>query len=148
MEPTLHALIGSVYADRVSRVEARMLSGSRCCLAGLVLHGPDYSFPACYMVRDALLDDQWIKMVHDVDVAADESIISRDTDTGMAIVRLNKPATCIVFANHELASPWDPIGLHGGVVTVLFTPIAAEVFQDIPCMVLDEIETPPPPSPR
>ena len=126
-----------------------MLSGSRCCLAGLVLHGPDFSFPACYMVRDALLDEHWVKMVRDVDVAADESILCRDTVTGMAIVRLNRRATCIVFANHERASHWDPIGLHGGVVTVLFTPVVdAEEFEGITGMDLDGIETPPTPPPR
>ena len=81
------------------------------------------------------------------DVAEDE-IISSYTDTGMEIVILDKPATCIVFANNEPAQPWDPIGLHGGVVTVLFTQVVAEVYEDVPCMDVDGIETPPTPSPR
>ena len=131
-----------VYADRESRVEARMLSGCRCCLAGLA----NFSFPASYMIKDALRDDRWVKIVHEVDIAADESIVSSDRDTGMAIVRLNKLATCILFANNERAQPDDPIGLHGGGVTVLFTPVEGEVFQTISCADVDGIDTPPTPS--
>ena len=132
-----------VYADRVSRVEARMVSGCRCCISGLT----NYTFPAYYSIKNALASTHWIKVAQDVDVAEDE-IISSYTDTGMAIVSLNKPATCIVFANNEPAVLEDPIGLHGGVVTVLFTQVAAQVCEDKPCMDLDGIETPPTPSPR
>ena len=120
-----------------------MVSGCRCCLSGLT----NYTFPAFYSIKDALASTNWIKVAQDVDVAEDE-IISSYTDTGMAIVILNKPAAGIVFANNEPAVPEDPIGLHGGVVTVLFTPLAAEVFEDVPCADVEGIETPPTPSPR
>ena len=100
------------------------------------------------MIKYALRDEHWVKTVQEVDVVADESIISRDTDTGMAIVRLNKPATSILFANNERAQPDDPIGLHGGVVIVLFTPVEGEVFQTRSCADVDGIDTPPTPSPR
>ena len=144
---TMRALLArreAVYADRESRVEARMLSGCRCCLAGL----DNFSFPASYMIKDALRDEHWVKHVQEVNIAADESIIGSDKDTGIAIVRLNKLATCILFSNNERAPPDDPIGLHGGVVTVLFTPVEGEVFQTISCADVDGIDTPPTPPPR
>ena len=133
----------SVYTDRESSVEARMVGGCICCPAG----HPNFTFRAGYLVKDALADPHWVKLALQEDVAEDE-IISGYTDTGMAIVILNKPATGIVFANNEPAGPEDPIGLHGGVVTVLFTQVAAEVCEDVPCMDVDGIETPPMSSPR
>ena len=132
-----------VYADRESRVEARMVGGCICCPAG----HPNFTFRAGYLVKDALADSHWVKLALKEDVAEDE-IISGYTDTEMAIVSLNRQPTCIVFANQKPAQPEDPIGLHGGVVTVLFTQVAAQVCEDKPCMDLDGIETPPTPSPR
>ena len=133
----------SVHADRESRVEARMVGGCICCPAG----HPNFTFRAGYLVKDALADSHWVKLALKEDVAEDE-IISGYTDTKMAIVMLNRQPTCIVFANQKPAQPEDPIGLHGGVVTVLFTQVAAEVYEDVPCMDADGIETPPTPSPR
>ena len=81
-----------------------MFGGCRCCLAGL----PNFTFPARYSIKDALADPHWVNVAQPVDVAEDE-IISGYTDTGMAIIILNKPATCIVFANKKPAQPWDPM---------------------------------------
>ncbi len=112
-----------VFADRELRVEARMVSGCSCCPAG----HPNCTFSDRYSIKDALADPHWVKLAQQVDVAEDE-IISGYTDTGMAIVILNRQPTCILFANKKPAQSSDTIGLHGGVVTVLIAQVAAEVY--------------------
>ena len=120
-----------VFRDRETRVKAYTIAGRHVGLAGVGEGNQKLTFPAWYLVRDALASPHWITM---------------DVPAGFATpYEITFQPRSIIFVNAKIAEPDDPIGLFGPVVTV-WEQATESIFEDKePNVDLEAISTPPSP---
>ena len=89
-----------VANDRTTRITVHDISGNQIGLSGVGEHEQRLTFPARYLVGDALAASNWIRFASDEEQA--------QTDKWWAFAGI-RPA-CILYANGVVAAPDMPIG--------------------------------------
>ena len=130
-------LLDQAQSDRSRRVIARTLGGVQCCLPGLGQGEERLTFPACYMVGDALNGGEWIRL------ATDDEL--RDDDKWWRC--LNFIPQCIVHEDGSPATIDQPIGIVGSEVWVLAQVRETPDCSEKPKSDLTHVPTPPTPPP-
>ena len=136
---TISALsrIGAAAANRESRVRAYTLDGVQVGLADVGQGDQRLTFPACYLVGDALRAhaEHWVRFA-----SAEEA-----AQTGRWYAPAGFQPAALVYENGVVAAPTWPIGLEGCKVSVLAQDLTRS--EEKPCADVDEIKTPPTPPP-
>ena len=140
--------LGAAAANRESRVRAYTLDGVQVGLADVGEGNQRLTFPACYLVGDALRApaQHWVRFA-----SAEE-----EAQTGRWYAPAGFQPAALLYENGVVAAPLWPIGLEGCKVSVLAQDLTlseekpcADVNQDLtlseekPCADVDEIKTPP-----
>ena len=138
---TISALsrLGAAAANRESRVRAYTLDGVQVGLAGVGQGDQRLTFPACYLVGDALRAnaEHWLRFA-----SAEEA-----AQTGRWYAPSGFQPAAIVYESRVVAESIWPIGLKGCTVSVLAEDPRPTLSEEKPCADVDEIKTPPTPPP-
>jgi hypothetical protein len=120
-----------VANDRTTRITVYDISGTQIGLSGVGEHEQRLTFPACYMVGQALEASNWIRFAS---IEEQAQILTWWT------FAQTRPA-CIVYANGVVAPHDMPIGFDAEYVTALAQE--PQIFyEDIPSGSLDDVHTP------
>ena len=120
-----------VSNDRTTRIAVYDMSGTQIGLSGVGEHEQRLTFPARYLVGDALAASNWIRFASNEEQA--------QTLTWWAFAR-TRPA-CILYANGVVAAHDMPIGFDAEYVTALAQEQQIS-YEDIPSGSLDDVHTP------
>ena len=122
-------------ADRASRVQVFTMAGKQIGLAGVGSGEDVLTFPACFVVADALRPPHWLRYAE----AGDE-----EPWIAGKFVRLEFEPATLIHSNGEAAGPEDCMGMWG--VTMTGTAQKwVETYEDIPLKDLTGVTTPPTP---
>ena len=124
-----------------SRVKVYTLEGVQIGLPGVGEGVNRLTFPAGYVIKDAMDAPIWIRF-------ATEKEIEEETPAGFNArwwreIDFKPRAFC--YCDGTLAFENQPIGLCGPTITALAQTVEPELVQEIPCIDVSGIETPPTP---
>ena len=138
---TISALsrLEAAAANGKSRVRAYTLDGVQVGLAGVGEGDKRLTFPAYYLVGDALRSPaaHWLRFA-----SAEE-----EAQTGRWYAPAGFRPAAVVYENGVIAEPIWPVGLEGCTVSVLAQDPRPTLSEEKPCADVDGIKTPPTPLP-
>ena len=133
------------------RVKVYTLNGKQIGKPGIGEGEERLTFPASFLVGDALNETDWIRTADECDLGKNRSASfdkEEQAKTWWCFSEVQPLGLLHSGADDEsyMAAPGDPMGLNGDHMTALETTVEID-FEEKPCCEVDDVPTPTTPSP-